>query len=298
MDVKTSFLNGELDEEVYMNQPYGFIITGNENKACKLIKCLYGLKQAPKQCHQKFDKVILSNGYLLNQADKCVYRKFDETSKGVIICLYVDDMLIFDTNQVQVDLTKEFLSSRFSMKDIGEADVILGIRIKHESNRIAIYESHYIEKGDWLLDHWQAIQRVLKYLKKTMDYSLTYTGYSSILEGYTDASWISNTEDNSSTSGWVFLLGGSAISWASKKQTCITRSTMRKPKFVALAASWNCIKLGRIVGNLVQLWVQFIPGYETGGKMDETSVIFRKNGEYSQTVSTIAKKAKEIEEQE
>ncbi|GKE30269.1 hypothetical protein Tco_1445653 [Tanacetum coccineum] len=56
--------------------------------------------------------------------------------------------------------------------------------------------------------HWQAIQRVLKYLKKTMDYRLMYTDYPLVLEGYTDASWISNTEDNSSTSGWVFLLGG------------------------------------------------------------------------------------------
>ncbi|GKB40155.1 zinc finger, CCHC-type containing protein [Tanacetum coccineum] len=125
MDVKTAFLNGDLEEEVYMNQPQGFIMPGNENKVCKLIKSLYGLKQAPKQWHQKFDEVVLSNGYLLNQADKCVYRKFDETGKGVIICLYVDDMLIFGTDQVQVDLTKEFLSSRFSMKDMGEADVIL-----------------------------------------------------------------------------------------------------------------------------------------------------------------------------
>ncbi|GKE79793.1 zinc finger, CCHC-type containing protein, partial [Tanacetum coccineum] len=115
MDVKTTFLNGELEEEVYMNHPQGFIIPGNENKVCKLIKSLYGLKQAPKQWHQKFDEVVLSSGYLLNQANKCVYRKFDETGKGVIICLYVDDMLIFGTNQVQVDLTKEFLSSKFSM---------------------------------------------------------------------------------------------------------------------------------------------------------------------------------------
>jgi hypothetical protein len=83
--------------------------------------------------------------------------------------------------------------------------------------------------------HWQAIQRVLKYLKRTVDYSLSYTGYPFVLEGYTDASWISNTEDNSSTSGWVFLLGGGAISWASKKQTCITSSTMEY-EFVALAA--------------------------------------------------------------
>ncbi|GJU91903.1 hypothetical protein Tco_1304326 [Tanacetum coccineum] len=84
--------------------------------------------------------------------------------------------------------------------------------------------------------HWQSIQRVLKYLKKTMDYSLTYSSYPSILEGYTNASWISNTKDNSSTSGWVFLLCGGAISWASKKQTCNIDSTMES-QFMALAAA-------------------------------------------------------------
>ncbi|GKB68654.1 hypothetical protein Tco_0930066 [Tanacetum coccineum] len=83
------------------------------------------------------------------------------------------------------------------------------------------------------IQHWQATQRVLKYLKKTMDYRLMYNGYPSMLEGYTDASWINNTEDNSSTSGWVFLLGGGAIYWASKKQTCITGSTIES-EFVAL----------------------------------------------------------------
>ncbi|GKF33710.1 zinc finger, CCHC-type containing protein, partial [Tanacetum coccineum] len=64
MDVKTTFFNGDLEEEIYMNQPQGFIMPGNENKVCKLIKSLYGLKQAPKQWHQKFDEVVLSNGYL------------------------------------------------------------------------------------------------------------------------------------------------------------------------------------------------------------------------------------------
>ncbi|GJV18763.1 zinc finger, CCHC-type containing protein [Tanacetum coccineum] len=118
-DLPPSFLNGELEEEVYMNQRQGFIMPGNENKVCKRIKSLYTLKHAPKQWHQKIDKVVLSNGYLLNQADKYVYSKFDKSGKGVIICLYVDDILIFGTDQVQVDLTKEFLSSRFSMKDMG-----------------------------------------------------------------------------------------------------------------------------------------------------------------------------------
>ncbi|GJS70759.1 hypothetical protein Tco_0703600 [Tanacetum coccineum] len=73
--------------------------------------------------------------------------------------------------------------------------------------------------------HWQVIQWVLEYLKKTIDYRLMYTDYPSVLEGYTNASWISNTEDNSSTSGWVFLLGGG-----------ITGSTMES-EFVALAAA-------------------------------------------------------------
>ncbi|GJW45423.1 hypothetical protein Tco_0074222 [Tanacetum coccineum] len=72
-------------------------------------------------------------------------------------------------------------------------------------------------------------------MNNSQHYSLTYNGYPSVLEGYTDASWISNTKDNSSTSGWVFLLGGGAISWASKKQTCITSSTMES-EFLALAA--------------------------------------------------------------
>ncbi|GJY90795.1 zinc finger, CCHC-type containing protein [Tanacetum coccineum] len=121
MDVKTAFLNGDLDEEVYMKQPEGFFMPGNKHKVCKLVKLLYGLKQAPKQWHQKFDEVVLSSGFHLNQSDKCVYSKFDDSGKGVISCLYVDDMLIFDSDQNQVDKTKKFLSSRFLMKDMGKA---------------------------------------------------------------------------------------------------------------------------------------------------------------------------------
>nr|GEV73593.1 zinc finger, CCHC-type [Tanacetum cinerariifolium] len=143
-----------------------------------------------------------------------------------------DLLRIVAQNYQEVDLTKEFLSSRFSMKDIGEADVIFGISIKHESNADAL--QRYTSNPR--TQHWQAIQRVLKYLKKTMNYRLVYFGYPLVLEGYTNARWISNTEENSFTSGWVFLLGGGPISWASKKQTCITSSIMEY-EFVALAAT-------------------------------------------------------------
>jgi hypothetical protein len=73
MDVKTTFLNGELDGEIYMEQPDGFVVKGQESKVCKLLKSLYGLKQAPKQWHEKFDTTLKSTCFAINEADKCVY---------------------------------------------------------------------------------------------------------------------------------------------------------------------------------------------------------------------------------
>ncbi|GJT95192.1 zinc finger, CCHC-type containing protein [Tanacetum coccineum] len=279
MDVKTAFLNGNLDEEIYRKQPKGFVMPGHESKVCKLKKSLYGLKQAPKQWHQKFDDVVLSNGFSLNQADKCVYSKFDASSKGVIICLYVDDMLIFGTDQDQVNKTKEFLSSTFDMKDLGEAEVILGIRIKRGNNGTSVSQLEYSRAigchmyamistrpdiafavgklsrytSNLSALHWQALGRVFQYLKGTMDYGLTYSGYPSVIEGYSDASWINNMEDHSFTSGWVFLLGGGAISWASKKQTCITSSTMES-ELVALATAGNEAEWLRNLVYEIPLW--------------------------------------------
>ena len=75
-------------------------------------------------------------------------------------------------------------------------------------------------------DHWHALESVLRYLKGTMSLGIHYTGYPTILEGYCDANWISDADEIYATSGYVFSLGGGAISWKSCKQTIITRSTM------------------------------------------------------------------------
>ncbi|GKD57815.1 zinc finger, CCHC-type containing protein [Tanacetum coccineum] len=169
MDVKTSFLNGELDEEVYMNQPQGFIMLGNENK---------------------------------------------------------------------VDLTKELLSSKFSIKDMGDADVII------VSTPMDISEKLMPNNGQAISQlKYSRVINCLMYVMTCIWLDISFavgklSRYTSnpVLEGYTNASWVSNTEDNSSTSGWVFLLDGGTISWASKKQTCITGSTIES-EFVALAAA-------------------------------------------------------------
>jgi hypothetical protein len=109
MDVKTTFLNGELEEEIYIDQPEGFVVKSQEEMVCKLVKSLYGLKQAPKQWHDKFDKTLTSVGFVTNEADKCVYYRYGR-GEGVILCLYVDDILIFGTSLELIKEVKDFLS--------------------------------------------------------------------------------------------------------------------------------------------------------------------------------------------
>ena len=297
MDVKTAFLNEDLNEEIYMEQPEGFSAPRQEMKVCRLVKSLYGLKQAPKQWHEKFVNVMLSHGFKINECDKCVYVKDDEHGY-VIVCLYVDDMLIVGSDDKMITSTKNMLNSRFDMKDMGLADVILGIKIKRTSDGLVLSQSHYVDnilgkfdkdnsgiartpvdvtlyfsknKGEsvaqveysrgigslmYLMSctrpdiayavnklsrymsnpgalHWQGIMRVLKYLRFTRDYGLHYTRYPAVLEGYSDANWISNDKDSKSHSGYVFTLGGAAVSWKSSKQTFIARSTMES-EFIAL----------------------------------------------------------------
>ena len=99
----------------------------------------------PKQWHEKFDNVVLSSGFKINECDKCVYVK--DTIEGyVILCLYVDDMIIVGSNDKVIKSTKDMLNSKFDMKDMGLADVILGVKITRTSDGIALSQTHYIDK--------------------------------------------------------------------------------------------------------------------------------------------------------
>nr|GEW18717.1 zinc finger, CCHC-type [Tanacetum cinerariifolium] len=203
------------------------------------------------------------------------------SGKGVIIFLYVDDMLIFGTDQNQVDKTKKFLSSRFSMKDMGEADVILGIKIKRKNKGIVITQSHYIEKilKKFNREDYSPVRTPMDPVEKLkpntgkpvdkLEYSraigfLMYTMTSTRpdiayvigrLSRFTNARWINHVEDSSFTSGWVFLLGGGAISWASKKKTCITGSTIES-EFVALAAAGKEKEWLRNLIQEISIWLK------------------------------------------
>jgi hypothetical protein len=107
---------------------------------------LYGLKQAPKQWHEKFDRTLTSAGFAMNEADKCVYYRYGGRD-GVILCLYVDDILIFGNNINVIEEVKGFLSSNFEMKKLREANVILNIKLLREENgRVMLLQSHYVKK--------------------------------------------------------------------------------------------------------------------------------------------------------
>ena len=128
-----------------MEQPQGFIVPGQEMKVCRLVKSLYGLKQAPKQWHEKFDNAMMSNGFRINECDKCVYIK-DIANGYVIVCLYVDDMLIICRNNDIIKATKRMLASKFDMKDLDVVDVILGMKISRKFDGLVLSQSHYVKK--------------------------------------------------------------------------------------------------------------------------------------------------------
>ncbi|CAL9021467.1 unnamed protein product [Prunus brigantina] len=337
MDVKTAFLNGNLEEDIYMKQPEGFIQEKGENLVCKLCKSIYGLKQASRQWYIKFDEVVKQYGFTENALDECIYMKMSGRN-FIILVLYVDDILLACTDLSMLHNCKEFLSKHFEMTDLGEATYVLGIEISRnrEKGTLGLSQKNYIEKvlqrfnmlgcggtdmpiskGDKLSReqaprteqekaemsdkpyaslvgslmyaqvctrpdiafpisvlgrfqsnpgqaHWVAGKRVLRYLKRTMDYKLVFKRSDSLkLEGFADADFAGCKDDLRSTSGYVFTFAGAAVSWRSIKQPLTVASTMLA-EFLACyeataQAMWlkNFITSLKIVDSIhkpVQLW--------------------------------------------
>ena len=114
MDVKTTFLHGDLEEEIYMSQLKHYMVKGKENLVCKLKKSLYGLKQSPRRWYLKFDAFVLSIGFVRWKSDHCVYYKFDG-DRILIVALYVDDMLLIGKGKNMIFYFKSQLSAQFEI---------------------------------------------------------------------------------------------------------------------------------------------------------------------------------------
>jgi hypothetical protein len=147
MDVKTAFFNGDLEEDIYMEQPSGFVQHGHEQFVCKLKKCLYGLKQASRAWYQKIDATLLDLGFERSVADHSLY--FAQKGPHVMLVLvYVDDLIILSSNMESMDALKSKLEAEYEMTDLGELHYCLGVEFVRDqaARTITMSQAKYMEE--------------------------------------------------------------------------------------------------------------------------------------------------------
>jgi Reverse transcriptase (RNA-dependent DNA polymerase) len=147
MDVKTAFLNEDLEEDMYITQPMSFKDPNNASKVCKLKRSIYGLNKASRSWNKHFDKEIKEFGFIKRDEEPCVYKRFSE-SIVIFLILYVDDILLMGNDIFILDEVKSSLKKIFSMKDLGEITYVLGIKIYRDRSRklIGLSQGIYIYK--------------------------------------------------------------------------------------------------------------------------------------------------------
>jgi len=147
MDVNTTFLHGDLEEEIYMKQPKGLAVKGKKELVCKLKKSMYGLKQSARMWYQKFDTFIWGLGFPRSKEDHYLYFKLIGDCV-IYMVLYVDDMLLVGNDKEIIQDLKTHLSSKFDMKYLGAANYIFGMEIKRDQTKRKIWlnQRKYVKK--------------------------------------------------------------------------------------------------------------------------------------------------------
>jgi hypothetical protein len=283
LNVKSAFLNGDLVEEVYVEQLPGFIVRGKEGKVYKLHKVLYGLRQAPRAWNAKLDRTLMSLGLRCSTEEHVVYVQ-GTGGDLLIVGVYVDDLVVVGANQAEVVKFKGEMVRLFNMRDLRPLHYYLGIEVCQSAMGITLCQSTYVGKiiekvglsgcnscntpmeprlklgkasSKPLVDktmycsivgslrylvhtrpdivfavgyvsrfmevptteHWSAAKHLLRYIARTKTHRCVYRRGKGTLEliGYSDADHARDGDDRKSTSGAVFFLGQSLVSWQSQK---------------------------------------------------------------------------------
>ena len=145
MDVKSAFLNGDLKEEVYVMQPPGYAIDGEEHKVLRLDKALYGLRQAPRAWNAKLDRCLLGLGFTRSPSEHAVYGRGRGTAR-LLVGVYVDDLIITGNNDDEISKFKMEMQRLFCMIDLGLLSFYLGIEVKQTTNDISLSQAAYAGK--------------------------------------------------------------------------------------------------------------------------------------------------------
>ena len=137
MDVKSTFLNGVLKEEVYVEHPPSYEVIGEENKVYRLKRALYGLKQAPQAWYNRIDSYLMSNGFSKSDGEPTLYIKIAD-SNVLVVVLYVDDLIFTGNDKALIGDFKEAMKNEFEMIDLGLLKYFLGIEVKQMHDDIFI----------------------------------------------------------------------------------------------------------------------------------------------------------------
>jgi hypothetical protein len=312
MDVSSAFLNGDLEEDIYMVQPEGFVEPGKEHMVCHLRKSLYGLKQSPRQWYQKLHETFLDLGFKRCPSDNSIWVWAKDHVK-VIIPVYVDDLTLACNNLAALTALKDQLKAKFDMRDLGELNYILGLEVHRNRPKRTIWLSQHKHTLDILqrfhhehcrpvvtpLDpditlskiedmsqeekdfmqsvpylsavgslmylaigtrpdiayavgllsrfnscpgkvHWNAVQRVFRYLKGTSDFRLELGASPSggvTLSVFSDSDYAGDASKALSTTGYVSFIGSSCVSWSSRRQDVVAKSTTEAELYAANAGA-------------------------------------------------------------
>ncbi|RVX06351.1 Retrovirus-related Pol polyprotein from transposon RE2 [Vitis vinifera] len=291
LDIKNAFLHGDLVEEVYMEQPPGFVAQGESGLVCRLRRSLYGLKQSPRAWFGRFSSVVQEFGMLRSTADHSVFYHHNSLGQCIYLVVYVDDIVITGSDQDGIQKLSNIFLPHFQTKDLGKLKYFLGIEIAQSSSGVVLSQRKYaldILEETGMLDckpvdtpmdpnvklvpgqgeplgdpgryrrlvgklnyltitrpdisfpvsvvsqflqspcdsHWDAVIRILRYIKSTPGQGVLYEnrGHTQVV-GYTDADWAGSPTDRRSTSGYCVFIGGNLISWKSKKQDVVAKSS-------------------------------------------------------------------------
>nr|GFA97584.1 retrovirus-related Pol polyprotein from transposon TNT 1-94 [Tanacetum cinerariifolium] len=233
MDVKTSFLYGPLKEEVYVNQPDGFVDPYHPDKVYHLKKALYGLNQAPRAWYDELSNFLVSKGFSKGSIDPTL---FITKHRGdiLLVQIYVDDIIFGSTNPNLSKRFEKLMHNKFEMSMMGELKFFLGIQIHqsphasrpdimHATCYCARYQAKPTEK------HLTTVNWIFWYLKDTIHMGLWYledTGFK--LTAFSDLDHAGCLNSRKGTSGGIQFLGGDKlVSWSLKKQDCTTMSSTK-----------------------------------------------------------------------